>query len=141
VVTRLEAIHNKTDTNQMREEPETKTNQENMGVTDFKRNPEEMECESEHQEVPKKEAPVMPAKGLRKRRGDRNLAAGHHQKPKGRIQASCESQKRLTVACRKMTCCARVAWRMRYISREDCTRANVVQEIQRGQTFGRRCQP
>jgi hypothetical protein len=52
----------------------------------------------------------MPVGGLRKRRRDRNLAAGRHQKLKGRIQANYESRRRLTVASRKMTRRARVAW-------------------------------
>jgi hypothetical protein len=46
----------------------TKTNQEKMEATDLKGNPEEMECGSEHREVPKEEAAVMPVGGLRKRR-------------------------------------------------------------------------
>jgi hypothetical protein len=50
-------------------------------------------------------------------------------------------QKRLTVACRRMTRCAGVASLRRGIVRKDCTRANVVQEIRRGQIFGRRHQP
>jgi hypothetical protein len=33
-----------------------------------------------------------------------------------------------------------VAWRKRNVSGKECTRANVVQEIQRGRTFGRRRQ-
>jgi hypothetical protein len=56
----------------------------------------------EHQEVPKKEAAVMPVGGLKKRRRDRNLAVVCRQKPKGRIQESCDSR-RLTIAGRKMT--------------------------------------
>jgi hypothetical protein len=46
-----------------------------------------MQSVAEHQEVPKKEAAVMPVGGLRKRRRGGNLAAGLRQKPKGRIQA------------------------------------------------------
>jgi hypothetical protein len=95
----------------------------------------------EHQEVPKGEAAVMPVGRLRKRRRDQNLVTGRCQKPKGRIQASFESRKRLTVACRKMTRRARVACRKRNIARKDCARANVVQEIRRGRTFGKRRQP
>jgi hypothetical protein len=63
----------------------------------------------DHQEVPKEEAAIMLVGGLRKRRRDWNLAARRHQKPKVRIQASCESRKRLTIAYRKMTRHARVA--------------------------------
>jgi hypothetical protein len=100
-----------------------------------------MQSVGEYQGVPKVEDTVMPVRGLRKRRRDRNLASGRRQKPKGRIQASCDSQKRLAVACRKMTRHARVAWRKRNIARKYCTRAIVVQEIRRGRTFGKRHQP
>jgi hypothetical protein len=62
-----------------------------------------MQPVAEHQEVPTEEATVMPTRGLRKWHRDWNLAMGCRQKPKGRIQASCESQKRLTIAGRKMT--------------------------------------
>jgi hypothetical protein len=126
VATRLETIHNKMDAIQMIVEPKTKTNQEKIEATFLKGNLKEKERKSEHQEVPKEEAAVMPVRGLRKRGWDWNLVTGHHQKPKGRIQASCESRKRLTVACRKMTHHARVAWRKRNIGRNDCTRANEV---------------
>jgi hypothetical protein len=57
-----------------------------------------MQSVAVHQEVPKAKAAVKPVGGQRKRRGERNLVAGRSQNPKGRIQASCESRKRLTVA-------------------------------------------
>jgi hypothetical protein len=63
VATRLEAIHDKIGANQMRAEPETKTNQGNTEATDLKGNPEEMECESEHREVPKEDATRKQVKG------------------------------------------------------------------------------
>jgi hypothetical protein len=47
-----------------------------------------MQSIGEHQEVSKEEAAVMLVGGLRKWHRDRNLAAGCHHKPKGRIQAS-----------------------------------------------------
>jgi hypothetical protein len=52
-----------------------------------------MQCVAEHQEVPTEEAAMTPLRGLRKKHGDQNLAAGHSQKLKVRIQASCESRK------------------------------------------------
>jgi hypothetical protein len=109
----------------------TKTIQEKMQATDFKGNPEEMECDSEHREVPKEEAEAMSVGGLRKRRRDRNLAAGRCQKPKERIQASCESRKRLNVAGRRMTRYAGVAWLRRGVVRKDCTTAKVERTTQR----------
>jgi hypothetical protein len=77
-----------------------------------------MQSVEEHQEIPKEEAALMPVGGLRKRRRDRNLATGCHQKPKGRIQASCESRSRLTVAGKKMTRRAAVAWHKRNVFRK-----------------------
>jgi hypothetical protein len=67
-----------------------------------------MQSIGEHQEVPKEEAAVMLVGGLRKWCRDWNLATGRCQKLKGKIQASCELRKRLTIAGRKMTCHARV---------------------------------
>jgi hypothetical protein len=57
-----------------------------------KPDPGMMQSVEEHQEIPKEEAAVMPVKGLRKRRRDRNLAVGRHQKPKGRIQEEIDSR-------------------------------------------------
>jgi hypothetical protein len=50
--------------------------------------PEMMQSEGEHQEFPKEEAAVMPVGGLRKRRSDRNLAAGRRRKQRGRNRKS-----------------------------------------------------
>jgi hypothetical protein len=66
----------------------------------------------------------MPVGGLRKRRRDRNLAAGRRQKPKGRIPASCEPRRRLTVAGKKITRRATVAWRKRNVFRKIVTQGN-----------------
>jgi hypothetical protein len=44
-----------------------------------------------------------------------------------RIQASCESRKRLTVASRRMTCCAGVTWLRRGVIRKDFTTAKTEQ--------------
>jgi hypothetical protein len=66
----------------------------------------------------------MPVGGLRKQRRDRNLATGRRQKPKGRIQASCESRRRITVAGKKMTRCATVAWHRKNAIRKIGTQEN-----------------
>jgi hypothetical protein len=84
--------------------------------------PRMMQFVAEHQEVPMKEATVMLVGGLRKQCRDQNLAAGRCQKQKGRIQASCQSLKRLTITSRKMTCHARVAWHRKNVIRRDWTR-------------------
>jgi hypothetical protein len=80
-------------------------------------NPRMMQSVKEHQEIHREEAALMPVGGLRKRRRDRNLAKGRRLKQKGRIQASCESRRRLTVAGKKMTRRATVAWRKRNLFR------------------------
>jgi hypothetical protein len=77
-----------------------------------------MQSVEEHHKIPKEEATVMLVGGLRKRRRNWNLAAGRCQKSKGRIQASSESRRRLTIAGRKMTHCATVAWCKRNIFRK-----------------------
>jgi hypothetical protein len=58
---------------------ETAASQED---TETKPDPGKMQSVEEHQEIPKEEAAAMPVGGLRKRRRDRNLAAGLRQKPK-----------------------------------------------------------
>jgi hypothetical protein len=80
-----------------------------------------MQSMEEQQEFPKEEAAVMPIGGLRKRRRDRNLAEGRRQKPKGRVRASCESSRRLTVAGKKITRCATVVGRKRILLRKIVT--------------------
>jgi hypothetical protein len=94
-------------------------------------NPAMIHPAGEHQEVPKEDAAVMLIRGLRRQCRDWNLASGCHQKQKGRIQASCEFQKRLTIDGRKVSCRARVAWCKRGIVRKDCTMAKVEQASQR----------
>jgi hypothetical protein len=86
--------------------------------------PRMMQSVGGHQEVPKEDAAVSPGGGLRKWRSDRNLASGRHQKPKGRIKASCESRRRLTIASRKMTRHATVAWRRNNTVRKIGTEKN-----------------
>jgi hypothetical protein len=86
--------------------------------------PGKMQSVDEHQEIPEEDAAVMPVGGLKKRRRDWNLAAGRRQKPKGRIQANCESRRRLTVAGKKMTHHATVAWSKRNVFRRIGTQGN-----------------
>jgi hypothetical protein len=83
-----------------------------------------MQSVEEHQETPEEVAAVMPVGGLRKRRRDRNLAAGRLQKPKKRIQATCESRRKLTVAGKKITRHVTVAWRKRDVLRRIGTQIN-----------------
>jgi hypothetical protein len=91
----------------------------------------------EHQDIPKGEATVMPVGEPRKWRRVQNLAAEHHQKMKESTRGKSGYGRKSAAACRKVSRCAKVAWRKRNIARKECTRASVVQEIQRGRTFGR----
>jgi hypothetical protein len=61
----------------------------------------------------------------------RNLAAERRQKQKERIRTSCESKRRSTIACRKVSRCAKVAWRKKNFFRTFQT--------QKGWTFGKTC--
>jgi hypothetical protein len=101
-----------------------------------------MKSEAEHWGgVPKKEAAVMPVGGLRKGCRDRNLAAKCRQKPKEGNQRSCESWKRLTIASRRMICCAGVAWLRRNAVRKDRTRKQVEHRTPNGRAIEKKCQP
>jgi hypothetical protein len=110
------------------------------GATETEPNPGIMQSIQEHQEIPKEEAAVMPVGEPRKRCRVCNLAADRCQKRKERIRGNRGSRRKSAAACRKLSRHAKVAWRKRNIARNECTRANVVQEIQRGRTFGRRHQ-
>jgi hypothetical protein len=92
-------------------------------ATETKPDPGKMQSVEEHQEIPKEDAAVMPFGGLRKRRRDRNLAAGRRRKPKRRIQAACDSRRRLIVAV-KITSRATAAWHKRNVVRRIRTQEN-----------------
>jgi hypothetical protein len=70
----------------------TKTNQEKMEATDFMGNPEEMECESEHREVPKEDVVVKPVKGRKKRHRGGKLAARRRGGSKEFTRGDCGSR-------------------------------------------------
>jgi hypothetical protein len=95
--------------------------EEHQEFSKTKPDPGTMQSAEEHQEIPKEDAAVMSVGGLKKRRRDRNLAAGRRQNPKRRIQANCESKKRLAAACKKITRHATVAWRKRNVFRRIVT--------------------
>jgi hypothetical protein len=97
-----------------------------------------MQSVEKYQEVPKKETTDMPVGRLRKRRRDRTLAALRRQKAKGRSQSRCDSTKRVTVAGKKTSRSAKVAWLMRDIARRECTGDNVALRNQRGRTCKKR---
>jgi hypothetical protein len=80
-------------------------------------NPEEKEAVVEREDISNEVAAVMPVRGLRKRRRVQKLAAERQQKPKERTGGYCGSQKRVTVANRRTSRHATVAWRKRNITR------------------------
>jgi hypothetical protein len=127
----LDANHERTKACLGKMEADTEKTEPNTGM---------MQSTEEHQEIPKGEATVMPVGEPRKRRRIRNLAAEHRQKRKERTRENRGSRRKSAAACRKVSRHAKVAWRKRNIARKDCTWASVVQEIQRGWTFGRGCQ-
>jgi hypothetical protein len=72
-----------------------------MKATDLEANPEEMKSVVVYEEVSKEEAMVEMVRTLK----DRHLAVRRRGQPKKR------TQKKLTAACRGMTCPAIPAWR------------------------------
>jgi hypothetical protein len=81
----------------------TDSQPEKMEATDFEANSDEIESESEHEEVPKEEAAVESTGALEDRYGDRNLAAGRHRQPKKRTQGGGGLRKKLATVRRRMT--------------------------------------
>jgi hypothetical protein len=61
--------------------------------------------------VPKEQATVETFGAMKKWYGSQHLAIRHHGQPKKQTQGKGESQKKLTAACRGMTCQAGVAQR------------------------------
>jgi hypothetical protein len=99
---------------QEKREAERKVNREvaiRLEATDLKENPEEMECVSEHWEVPKEDAIVKPVKGRKKRHSGQKLAAWQHGESKELTRGDCESQRKLAATCRNVSCRAGVAQR------------------------------
>jgi hypothetical protein len=73
-------------------------------------NPEEMQSEAVHEEVLKEEASVKSFGAMKKWHRGQNVAAGSYRKPKEQTQGNGGSRKKLAVAHRGMTRCAKVAW-------------------------------
>jgi hypothetical protein len=104
-------------------------------------NPEKREPEAEHRKVPKEDAIVKPAEGQRQRYRDRNLATELCHKLKERTWGNCGPQKRLTIAGRRLTHCAGVAWLQRNIVRKDWTRKLVERGTPKRWMFGKKYRP
>jgi hypothetical protein len=74
-------------------------------------NPEDMESEVEHREVPMEEAAVKSLGTMKERKRGRHLAAGRHRESKEMTQGDCGSQRKLAATCRKVSRYAEVAQR------------------------------
>jgi hypothetical protein len=86
-------------------------------VTETVPEPGMMQSKEKHQEIPKEETAVMPVGEPRKRRRVCNLAAERRQKRKERTQGNCGSRRKSAATCRKVSHCAKVAWRKRNLFR------------------------
>jgi hypothetical protein len=93
-----------------------KANREKTEATDLKANPEEMESESEHGEVPKK--------GRKQQQSDWHLAAGRCEEPKELTREVCGSRRKLAAACRKVSHRVTVARSKRNVFRKIRTLGN-----------------
>jgi hypothetical protein len=83
----------------------------NADLEKIEPDPGMMQSVGEHQEVPKEHATMKPVKGRMKQRRGRKLTAGRRGEPKELTQGYCGSRKRVTVAGRRTSRDARVAWR------------------------------
>jgi hypothetical protein len=82
-----------------------------METTDLTANPEEMECESGHSDVPTEDAVIKALKGGKKRHRDQHVAAGRRRERKELIRGDSGSRRKLCAACRKVSLRASVARR------------------------------
>jgi hypothetical protein len=87
-------------------------------------NPEEMESESEHREVPTEEAAGKSAGTMKKRHRGRHLDAGRLVEPKELTRGDCGSRRKLAATCRKVSRRAAVARRKGNIYRKILTHGN-----------------
>jgi hypothetical protein len=85
----------------------------------IEQDPRMMQSVEEHQEVPREEVTVTPVRGLKKQCRVQKLAAECPQKLKERNWGCCGSQKRVTIADRRMFRHARLAWHKRTVFRKN----------------------
>jgi hypothetical protein len=101
------------------------------GTEKTETDPGMMQSKEKHQEIPRGEAAVMSVRGLRKLCRVRNLAAERRQKPKERTRGYCGSRKTVTVAGRRTSRHASVAWRKRNL----CRRIGTLEKCGRRKDF------
>jgi hypothetical protein len=110
-LTKIDAIRQKTTTyNEVTEKTEP--------------DPDMMQSAEEHQDIPNEVAAFMPVRGLRKWRRVWKLAAERRQKPKEGTQGYCGSWRRVTVAGKRTSRHATLAWRKRKLLRKSGTQDN-----------------
>jgi hypothetical protein len=80
-----------------------------------------MQSIKEHQEIPKREASVLPVEEPRKWRRVCNLAVERRQKSKERTRGNRGSRRKSAAACRKVSRRAKVAWLKRKLFRNGQT--------------------
>jgi hypothetical protein len=84
-------------------------------------NPGMMQCVEEHQDVAREEAAITPVKGLRKRRRVGKSIAGRSREPKRLTQGYYGSRRKATVAGKRTSIHATVAWLKRNLFRRSGT--------------------
>jgi hypothetical protein len=95
-----------------------------MEATKTDPDPGMMQSAEEHQDIPKKDAAVIPVKGRKKRRRARKPAAGRREEPNELTRGDCGSGKKLAAACKKITRRATVAWRKKNVFRKIVSQEN-----------------
>jgi hypothetical protein len=110
---------------------------EKTEATDLEANPEEIDFEGEHEEVPKEESAVENLELQRSGMGT-SIAVGCHRELKKLTQSNGGSQKKLVASCRHITHRAIPAWRKRHCCQRQ-GKDKSVPRTQKGHMFGKRC--
>jgi hypothetical protein len=97
----------------------------------------EAEPEPEHEKVHKEEVVLETFRALKKRHGNRRLAARHHRQPKKWTQGNDGSRKKL-VATRGRLARLAIPARCKGHSLQGQGKDTVARETRKGQTFGKR---
>jgi hypothetical protein len=95
--------------------------QTEANIEKIEQDPGMMQSVEEHQDVPSEDVVVRQVRGLWKRRSVRKLAAERRQKPQEGTRGYCGSRRRVTVAGKRTSRHATVAWRRRKLLRKSGT--------------------
>jgi hypothetical protein len=110
------------------------------GATNLETNPEEIEFDVVHEEIPNEEATVETFGAPKKKNGDRHLALSCCSQLEKWTQGDGGSWKKLANACQAMTCQAGIA-RCKGHGHQGPSKDNIAQGTQKGQTFRKGYQP